>query len=155
MKYGSTHFLRTIIVLIGLTVLALCVFALPAAILSDQTSSMYRPILFGMYVPAIPFFWALYQALKLLGYIDKNEAFSGASVTAVRYIKYCAFAISVLYTLGLPYIYHVADKDDAPGVMALGLAFAFLPFVVGVFGAVFQKLLQSGMELKAENDLTV
>lgn len=154
MKQGSTLFLRGFIVIIGLIVLALCIFALPAGIRSTHVAG-YRPLLLGMYVPAVPFLLALVQGWKLLGYIDSNQAFSYRSITAVRYIKYSALAIGGLYTAGLPYIYIVADQDDAPGVVVLGLIFAFLPLVVAVFAAVFQKLLQSGMDLKAENDLTV
>ena len=41
-----------------------------------------------MYVAAIPFFVALYQAFKLLSYIDKNQAFSELSVKALKKIKY-------------------------------------------------------------------
>ena len=79
MDRSSTLFLRFVVSIIGIAVLALCIFALPAGISSDKTG-MYRPILLGMYVPAIPFFAALYQALKLLSYIDKNKAFSELSV---------------------------------------------------------------------------
>src|SRR5581483_2190876 len=97
MKQGSTLFLKGVVVLLGLIVLALCVFALPYAISMENVGS-YRPILFGMYIPAIPFFFALYQALKLLSYIDKNAAFSELSVKALKNIKYSALAISGLYT---------------------------------------------------------
>jgi hypothetical protein len=67
--------LRGAIILIGLVVLGLCIFALPAGISSDNTG-YYRPILLGLYVPAMPFFFALYQSLKLLDCIDTNEAFT-------------------------------------------------------------------------------
>jgi hypothetical protein len=74
MKRGSTIFLRGVVLLLGAIVLALCAFALPIGIKNDE-AGYYRPILLGLYVPAIPFFGALYQTLKLLGYIDKNQAF--------------------------------------------------------------------------------
>ncbi len=68
--------------MIGLAALAFSVF-LVVGINTDQTG-YYSPILIGMFVPAIPFFIALYQALKLLNYIDKNEAFSGLSIRALK-----------------------------------------------------------------------
>lgn len=154
MKQGSTLFLRGVVVLLGLIVLTLCIFALPTGIRSDNTG-LYRPLLIGMYVPAVPFFLGLQQAWKLLGYIDKNQAFSDLSIKALRSIKYCALAISALCAAGLPFIYHAADLDDAPGVVALGLALTFAPFVIAVFAALLQKLLQSGLDIKSENDLTV
>lgn len=151
---GSTLFLRAAVLGLGLVVLALCVFALPAAIRSDNTGD-YRPILYGMYVTVIPFFIAIAQTLKLLGYIDKNKAFSKASTVALRRIKHCAVAISLMYIAGLPFIYRAADKDDAPGVMVIGLVFVFAPLVIAVFAAVLQKLLHNAMLIQSENDLTV
>jgi hypothetical protein len=154
MDRGSTIILRGVIYLIGLIVLGLCVFFLPMAISSD-TVGYYRPILLGMYVPAIPFFFALFEALKLLSYIDKNKAFSDLSVKALRNIKYCGIAISGLYAAGMPYIMYAAERDDAPGAVAIGLVIIFASFVVATAAAVFAKLLKSAVDLKSENDLTV
>jgi len=154
MKQGSTIFLRGVVILIGLIVLALCIFVLPAGIRTDITG-YYRPILIGLYVPAIPFFYALYQAVKLLDYIDRNKAFSAASVGTLRSIKYCALLISGLFTAGMPYIFYAADRDDAPGVVLAGLIIVGASFVIATFAAVLEKLLQNAMDIKSENDLTV
>ncbi|HLL61282.1 MAG TPA: DUF2975 domain-containing protein [Candidatus Nitrosocosmicus sp.] len=154
MKLDSTLFSRIVITLIGLAVLALCVFLLPAGISSDNTG-MYRWILLGLYVPAIPFFYALYQTLKLLNYIDHNKVFSEESVNALMNIKYCAILISGLFAAGMPYIFYVADKDDAPGVVAIALIIIFASMVITTAAAVFQRLLRSAVDIKLENDLTV
>jgi hypothetical protein len=154
MKLGSTIFLRGVVTLIGILVLAICVIALPAGIMSDETG-LYRPLLAALYIPAIPFFYALYQTLRLLSYIDRNVAFSELSVIALKNIKYCGAIIGLIFTAGLPYIYVVADKDDAPGVLVLGMVIAGASYVVAVFATVLQKLLQSAIAIKSENDLTV
>lgn len=154
MRQGSTLFLKAVIIIIGLAALAFCVIVLPLAIKTEQTG-FYLPILFGMYIPAIPFFIALYQALKLLGYIEKDKVFTTPSVEVLKYIKYCGLLISGLYVLGLPYIFYAADRDDAPGVVAIGLVIISASCVVAVAAALFQKLLQKAVDLKSENDLTV
>lgn len=154
MKQGSTFILRGAVILIGLVVLALCVFALPSGIMTDRVG-YYRPILLGLYVPAVPFFIALYQAMKLLGYIDKGQAFSRLSIRALKNIKYCALIISGLFVLGMPYIYYAAERDDAPGVILVGLVIAFASFVIATFAGVMQKLVQHAVDIKSENDLTV
>ena len=146
--------MRAVVLILGAAVLALCVFVLPAVI-GEISMDGYDPILLGMYVPAIPFFIALYQAWKLLSYIDKNKAFSDLSVKALKNIKYCAITISALYAAGIPYIFYVADKDDAPGVAAMGLVIIFASVVIAAFAALLQKLLQNAIEIKSENDLTV
>jgi hypothetical protein len=154
MNQGSTNFLRLAILLIGVAAAAIAIFALPAGIKSDNTG-FYRPILIGMYFPAIPFFIALYQGWKILGFIDQNKAFSESSIKSLKNIKYSAYTISGLYTVGMPYIFQAGDKDDAPGVVAIGLVIIFAAFVIATFAAVLQKLIQSGMDIKSENDLTV
>ncbi len=154
MKKGSTLFLKAVVLLLGAGVLAICVFGLPSIIDSIDWGG-YDPILLGLYVPALPFFFALFQAFKLLGFIDKNEAFSELSVKALKNIKYCACTISGLFTAGMPYIVYVADKDDAPGVVAIGLVIIGAALVIAVFAAVLQSLLQNAITIQSENELTV
>ncbi|WP_420894146.1 DUF2975 domain-containing protein [Staphylospora marina] len=155
---GSTLFLKSVIVLLGLGILTLCVvFYLGIEGASDsEREYVFLHILLGIfYLSAIPFYMALYQAFKLLQYIDRNEAFSELSVTALKKIKHYAFSISMLYVLSLPLFYYVAEKDDAPGMLLIGLLLAFAAMVVSVFAAVLQKLLKSAVEIKAEHDLTI
>jgi hypothetical protein len=87
------------------------------------------------YGAAIPFYFALYQAFELLSYIDKNKAFSELSVIALKKIKYCAILICSLHVLGLPLFYLVADKDDAPGLIFVGMVIPFASMVIAVFTA--------------------
>jgi hypothetical protein len=156
MKLGSTMFLRGVIVLIGVVVAALCAVGLPVAIQSELRGDFdYGPIFIGLYLPAIPFFFALYQAIKLLSYIDRNKAFSPLSVRALRQIKHCGYAISALFVVGMPYVFYVADRDDAPGAAALGFIIIGASFVVGTAAALFQRLFQNAVDIKSENDLTV
>lgn len=151
---SPTIFLRLVVYSLGLVVLGLCLIALPMGLASDNTG-YYKPILIGLYIPAIPYFIALYQALKLLDNIDKKQAFSESSVSAFNKIKLCALSISALFLLGSPYVYYAADRDDAPGALLINLVIIFASFVIGVFAAVLEKLVQNAVEIKSENDLTV
>jgi hypothetical protein len=154
----ETLFLKIAVVLIAMPILALCILGvvrLSTERINLEYASMLYPILIGMYLSAIPFFAALFQALKLLSYIDKNNAFSELSVNALKNIKYCASAISILYVLVMPFLYFLAEKDDAPGIILIGMVFVFVSFVVAVFAAVLQKLLKNAIEIKSENDLTI
>jgi hypothetical protein len=153
MKRSSTVILRLVIISIALLALLICGVMVPELIRGQVGG--YAPILIGMYLSVIPFFIALYQALKLLGAIDKNEAFSIQSVVSLKKIKYSAAIISALYAIGLPYIYIVADRDDAPGVIVIALAIIGGSFTVAVFAGVAQKLFQNAIDIKSENDLTV
>ena len=156
MKQGSTLFLRAVIILIGTVVLAICIFVLPAEIASEISGNFdYGFIFLGLYISAIPFFYALYQALNLLDLIDQNNAFSTSSVKALKKINRSAIIISALFSIGMPYILHVANKNDAPSVTVISLIIIFSAIIIATFATLLQKLLQSAEEIKSENDLMI
>jgi Protein of unknown function (DUF2975) len=160
MKRGTTLFLKIADILIGIPVLALCIFLVPelgnvAAKLLPEFAFIKYLVSIVFYASAIPFYFALYQAFKLLRYIDKNKAFSQISVKALKKIKHCAITISILHVLVLPLFYLFAEKDDAPGVIFVGLVVPFASMVIAVFSAVLQKLLKEAIDIKSDNDLTV
>ncbi|MGP7818133.1 DUF2975 domain-containing protein [Niallia sp. 01092] len=160
MKRGSTLFLKIAVILIGIPILALCIFLVPeiakfAAELYPNIASIKYLVFIDLYAAAIPFYFALYQAFKLLHYIDKNNAFSQISVKALKKIKYCAIIISSLFVVGMPLFYLVAERDDAPGIILIGLVIIFASTVIAVFAAVLQMLLKEAIDIKSENDLTV
>lgn len=158
MKRGTTLFLKLAVIFIGLPVLALCLFGLTWLVdnpVSPDYDQLLYPVLIGMFASVIPFFVALYQAFKLLNYIDKNQAFSELSVKALKNIKFCAMIISGLYVVILPFVFGIADMDDAPGLVLVGMVPIFASLVIAVFAAVLQRLLQDAIDIKKENDLIV
>lgn len=160
MEKVTTLFLKIAVILLGVPVLALCIFLVPelanlAAELLPEFSFIKYLVFIVFDASAIPFYFALYQAFKLLRYIDKNKAFSELSVKALKKIKYCAITISMLHVLVWPLFYIFAEVDDAPGVIFVGLVVPFASMVIAVFAGVLQKLLQEAIDIKSENDLTV
>lgn len=161
MKKSSTIFLQVVIVLIGIGALALMLWEphLEGRNVNATNFEIYfkDPFLAYAYTASIAFFVTLYQALKLLGYIRRNEVFSQASVKALRTIKYCAM-ILVAFIVGAEGYFSVVqlrvEEDIAGGVM-IGLVMIFISVVVATAAAVFERTLQSAAELKSENDLTV
>lgn len=153
----ETLFLKIAVFLIGIPVLALCVWVVPRVALNTVEHSPILTIvaLIGVYATAIAYFVALFTTIKLLSYIDQNIAFSELSVKALIQIKYCAILISSVYVVGMPLIYYAAEVDDAPGLILIGMVIIFASFVVAVFAAVLQKLLKNAIDIKSENDLTV
>src|SRR5688500_4427314 len=97
MKRSSAAFLQAVVVLIGVAVLALMLWEphLEGRNAHATPFEIYfkDPFLAYVYVASIPFFAALYQAFKVLGYAGQNKVFSQEAVNALRTIKYCALAI--------------------------------------------------------------
>jgi hypothetical protein len=153
----TTLFLKLAVFIIGLPVLALCIFLVThmanfAAKLYPNIALMKYLVFIVMYGAAVPFYFALYQAFNLLRYIDENAAFSELSVKALRNIKCCAITISGLYVLGLP-LFRIIAKEVDPPIGLMGLIIIFASMVIAVFAAVLQRLLQEAINIKSENDL--
>lgn len=153
MKKASTLFLKIVLSFISLVILGLVIISLPVALRSENID--YFPHFLVTYLSTIPVLFAHYQAMKLLNYIDINKPFSDLSIKSLKYIKYCAIIFSLLYIVAMPYIYHRGNLDDAPGPIAVGMILIFGSIIVATFAAVLQKLVETGVELKSENDLTV
>lgn len=154
----ETFILKAAVFLMGIPVLALCIFWLPLfakGAAAYYPAWAYLPVFISLYATAILFFFALYQTLKLLTYIDQSRAFSELSVKALQNIKYCATIISIMYVICLPLLYYMAEVDDAPGIVAFGFVITFASVIIAVFAAVLQKLLKNAIDIKSENDLTV
>lgn len=153
----KTLFLRLAVIILGLPIVGFLAFLTYDLITVPKQDgySLFIPMILVLYISAIPYFFALFQTMKLLGQIDRNEAFSIRSVNALKNIKRCAIVISGLFIVDLPFLYRIADLDDAPGVLLFSLMIIFASIVIAVFAAVLQKLLTSALEMKSENDLTI
>jgi hypothetical protein len=77
------------------------------------------------------------------------------SVDALKKIKNCAITISGLYVVIIPFVFMIAEWDDAPGLVLINLVIIGASMVIAVFAAVLQRLLQEAIDIKTENDLTV
>jgi hypothetical protein len=113
------------------------------------------PFLAYLYTGSIAFFVALSQAFKVLGYVRQNETFSPAAVKALRTIKYCALTIIGFVAVGVIFILLFGDKEDRPAGVFMSALTTFISIVVATAAALFERILQSAVELKSENDLTV
>ena len=158
MKKGTTIFLKMAIILMGLPVLALSIWGMISLIqypANKEYAWLLYPIVGGVYLASIPYYFGLYQSFRLLCLIDKNQAFSHQSVTGLRNIKYCGLVISAIFVVLMPFIFMVAEKDDAPGLIIFAMLPIFAAMVVAVFSAVLERLLKEAIDIKSENDLTV
>ena len=157
MKRSSAVFLQTVIVLIGIGALAFLIFEphVEGANAHATLFQMYFNFFCAYaYIASIPFFVALYQAFKVLGYAGRNKVFSQEAVKALRTIKYCALAmvgfvaVSVIFMIG-------GDRDDRPAGVFMRILITFPSIIVATAAAMFERVLQNAVDMKSENDLTV
>jgi len=153
----STIFLQVVIVLIGIGALALMLWE-PHIEGRNAHATLFQiyfndPFLAYAYIASIPFFVALCQAFKVLGYVRQNKTFSQATVKALRTIKYCAIAligfvaVSVIFMVG-------GDRDDRPAGVFMRILITFPSIVVATAAVMFERILQDAVAMKSGNDLT-
>ncbi|MBC7960242.1 MAG: DUF2975 domain-containing protein [Vallitaleaceae bacterium] len=147
-------FLKIVVFLAAIPVLGMCVYVFPEiaeffAELNPTLDYLQFPFLMGFYATAVAFFFALFQTFKLLMLIDKNQAFSESSAKALTMIKYSAITIGALYVLFMPLIYLMAEVDDAPGMILIGMAIIMGCITVAVFADVLKKLVKNNLGVKS------
>ena len=150
MKKIQTVFLQVVIVLIGIVALIVMIrFPLTEGrAVNLDLLHIYADlfIIYG-YAASIPFFLALYQAFKLLGYIGQNKVFSLSSVKAFRTIKYCAIIVVVSIVMAILFIMTSHNKDDDPaGFIAMGIVTTFITIVIATVASVLEGIIQSAVD---------
>jgi hypothetical protein len=105
------------------------------------------PFLAYAYVSSIPFFVALYQAFRALGFIGQGRAFSRTTVSALRTIKVCALGIVGLVALGELFIMLNASDDRAGGVF-IGALIMFGAVVSAAAAAILERVFRDATEMK-------
>jgi hypothetical protein len=158
MKRVSILFLRTVVLLVGAGVLAFLIWE-PQAEGANQNADLATiyldPFVVYVYLGSLPFFVALHQVFELLGYVGQIRALSPAAVKALRRIKYSALVIIAFIAGGEAYIILGVADDDRAGAVALGIFLSFVCVVIATAAATFERVLQTAVDLKLENDLTV
>ena len=159
MKRNSTIFLQVVVAALGVGALVLLLWE-PQLEGVNAHATNFRiyfqdPFLALVYIGSVPFFVALYQAIKLLGFAGRNEVFSQAAVNSLRTIKQCAFTIIGFVVVEEIFIMFNHGSDDAAGGVFIGVLITFGSIVIATAAAMFQRILQNAVDIKSENDLTV
>lgn len=153
MKRVPIPFLQTVIVLIGIGALAALLLEPRLegrnALATNAQIYFHDPFLAYAYVASLPFFAALVQAFRVLGYVEKDEVFSRAAVKSVQAIKYCLMAVVGFVAIGELFIM-LGTSDDRAGGVFMGLLIAVGSVVAASTAAVFERILQSAVEMKSK-----
>src|SRR5690349_13122834 len=114
-KRGSTLLIRLALLGIAVVVTFFSSFMVAEAYSgwakeSPELAGWKYPIIFVITASVLTFFVALIQIWKLLGLVDKSQAFSLGAVRTMRNVKYCGFIISGLFAILLPLVLHAAQN---------------------------------------------
>lgn len=154
----STMLLKGAILLLACPVLILAGVGIPWLVTNPanpELDHILYPIVIGLYLSVVPFLYGLMQTYFVLNYIEKDAVFSVEAAGLVKRIKYSALTFSGIFLVILPFVFMLAEIDDAPGLIIIGALPVFASFVLATFVAVLQELLEKAIELKEENKWTI
>lgn len=100
-------------------------------------------------------FRVLFLLNQILTCIEHLEAFSQKTLQLVSKVKNTILTISFFFLGILPFFYQVADSEDAPGVMVIGLVVAMIPFVAYIFSQIVEELFKNATSLRIDSELTI
>lgn len=146
MNKGTTVLLRCIISIIAIGVLA-GMIRFPQtegrAANLDLISIYSDPFIIYIYIASIPFFWSLYQAFKLLRFIEAKKVSSKGALATLNNIKYASLSLIGLIAGAIVFIRFFAHGDDPAGPTMLGISTAFALGIVATAADIFQKRFQN------------
>jgi hypothetical protein len=145
-KNWQVSFLKIISVLAVVPPMFLCLYYFPKIIIEGvDLSSPYAPymivIMISVYFISVPYSYAFYITYKLLCLIETREFFTKKSEVYLTKINKLAYLVAVFFTIDLPFIYIMADMDDAPGLVMIGLFLTIFSLAIGVFANVLKKVV--------------
>lgn len=137
-------FFRALIVLAGIGALAFMLWE-PHLEGRNAHATLFEiyfrdPFLAYAYIASIPFFVALYQAFKLLGYAGRDMDLAQAAAKPLRTIKYCAMALICFVAVG-EVIIMLNPSDDRAGGVFMGVLIASVSGVTAAVAAKFERKL--------------
>lgn len=158
MKKIKTNYLK-----IALGAILLFILFLKLLVTFNLLSSFFKQELYwqkiltylGLYSAGILGILVVAWVYRILRLIDQDNPFSQQALKLVMGIKNMMLGIFLALSITLPMFYHIADVEDAPGVVIIGVGLAAIPLAGVTFVATVEKLLERVIHMKLENDLTV
>ena len=148
MKRSSTIFLQAVILLLGVAVFTFLLWE-PNLEGRNVNATLFEvyfkdPFLAYIYLAFVPFFIALYQGFKILGYARRGEIFFQHSVRALQIIKYCALTTAIFILGAEAYLFiFIRGTDDIAGGVMMGAFIILVSAIIVTAAAVFQRILQT------------
>jgi len=80
--------------------------------------------------------------------VEKNQLFSLKAVSAFKLLKICAYSISLILLVDLPFLYLIADYDDAPGLLLLGIVIFGISLFISLVISLLKFIVSSKVEIE-------
>ena len=148
-------------------ILAVCVFLFEAvgiyplslryAFRVPSYESIRVASLVFLYITSIPFYIALFQAVRICDRIIENKPFSKANIYYFKIARNCAYPEAIFYLLGAVAAYFVTATVGTPAItlVVAMVIVAFCALIVGLACSVMTALFKRANEIQEENAMTI
>lgn len=146
MRRGAAVILQALVLLVGLGALAFLLIEphFEGRNVDATPFEVYfkDPFLAYVYLGSIPFFVALRQAFKALGYAGRGQASSPVTAEALRTAKLCSLAF-LAFIAGGEVIILLTPSDDRAGGIVIGLLAGLVATAMAAAAAKFERLVRN------------
>lgn len=149
--------LRVLILLLGTGILVFCIL-LPNV--AERTAEKFPefaylqyPVLFYVYLTAVPFYIALFQGVRICGFILNDEPFSHSTVSALQIASVCSVTEIFIYTLGAVLLF--CCNALHPSIFLLILVILLAASMFALLCSILKHLVQKAIRLREESELTI
>lgn len=146
MRKISILFLRLSILAAALLIVLLGSYGLYSLILNPVNpvyAWMLYPIIAGVYVSLLPLFYGFIQFYKLLGLAEGKTGAESKNVI-LKKLRKGSLVFGSMYLLTEPFVFQVAQEDDAPGLILFYLIPFFFALVLGAIVTLFMDQEEAG-----------
>lgn len=153
MKKYATMMLRIILILITIFIVTLSVIGM-ISLIKEPINALYSyilyPIVIFLYLSSVFIYLSFYQTNKFLKLLDNHKVISVDSISIMSKIKVYGLIFAIIYFIALPFFYLLADLDDAPGIIFIGLMMFIGGVIVSLFAEIITKLINEGLKTNNE-----
>jgi hypothetical protein len=156
MKNYPVLFLKILLGILLIPVLFLDFYHFPLLFIDGLGSdSLYMPYLFvlmiSIYVMSVPYAISLVNTFKLLILLENKEFVSETSEKLLKIIRKMAYIVAGVFLVDLPFIYILAQMDDAPGLIIIGLFLMVFSLGIAMFANLIKKFISEQRNEKSIN----
>jgi hypothetical protein len=142
--------LKAALIGLSLPLLFLCFYGLPFVVIDTfrqhhEMGEIIYPVVFLLYILSVPYFYVLILGFKLLINFNQGKIFSQNSHEIMKKINFSLIIVSSALIIIQPFLYVMAQREDAPGILLLGLIFTFGAVVLTLFSFLFKFIIASGL----------
>jgi hypothetical protein len=137
-------FLQSVVVLVGIAALAFLLWEPRVEGVNANATNfeVYAdPFIVFVYAGSVPFFIALYQAFRVLGYAAQGKAFSPEVMSALRTMKRCGAVMVGFVVVGEIFILS-SGTDDRPPALFMGMLVTIGSLTIVAMATTLERIAQ-------------